>query len=71
MQVTVQDRSTLTPLDNGLFLVSLPEAHFDSEVPEIFLAKQLNNEVMFYIKASEDITTCYIDSDITYDSSMD
>ena len=71
MQVTVQDRSTLTPLDNGLFLVSLPEAHFDSEVPEIFLAKQLNNEVMFYIKASEDITTCYIDSDITYDSSID
>ena len=69
--ITVQDSTTLTPIDDWLFLVSLPEAHFDSDLPEIFLPKQLNNEVMFYIKASNNFTTCYVDSDITYDSSMD
>ena len=71
LTVTVQDKTTLTPIDDWVFLVSLPEANFDAEVPEIFLPKQLNNEVMFFIKATQDITTCYVDSDITYDSSMD
>ena len=70
-QVTVKDQTTLTPVDDWIFLVSLPKASFDNWTPSIFLWKQLDNEVMFYIKATKDITTCYVDSDILFDSNSD
>ena len=72
LEVTVNDVTELKPLANGIFLVSLPEAEMsDWSLPEIFVGKQLNNEVLFYIKSDESISTCYIDSDITFDSNSD
>ena len=71
ISVTVNDQTTLTPVDDWIFLVSLPEADFANWVPSIFLWKQLDNEVMFYIKSTNNITTCYVDSDVLFDSSND
>ena len=70
-QVTITDRTTLQPIDDWVFLVTLPEVNFENWVPSVFLSKQLNNQVMFYVKATNDITTCYVDSDINFDSSSD
>ena len=71
IKVTVTDKTTLQPIDDWVFLVTLPETDFENWVPSIFLPKQLNNQVMFYVKATSDITTCYVDSDINFDSSSD
>lgn len=71
IDVTVNDTTLLKPIANWIFLISLPEAEFDSNLPEIFVGRQLNNEVLFYIKSDESIETCYVDSDISFDSKDD
>lgn len=72
LKVEIPKIRKVTPIASGIFLISLPEAQFnDAKLPEIFVGKQLNNEVLFYIKTDETIKSCFIDSDITFDSNHD
>ncbi len=51
-------------------MISLPEVQFSSDkIPEIFVGKQLNNEVLFYLKSDESIKSCFVDSDMRCDAS--
>lgn len=72
IKVEIPETRKATPLAPGMFLISLPEAQFnDANLPEIFVGKQLNNEVLFYLKTDESIKNCFIDSDISFDSNHD
>ena len=72
LKVEIPKTRKVTPIASGIFLISLPEAQFnDAKLPEIFVGKQLNNEVLFYIKTDETIKSCFVDSDITFDSNHD
>lgn len=56
-------------LDSGLALVSLPEYQStEGGLPEIFVGKQLNNQVLLYVQTESSIKKCFIDSDINRDS---
>lgn len=72
IDVKVGSQSALTTLTTGLQLLTLPEASKKSDwTPEIFLGKQLNNEVMLYVKTASSTDKCRIDTDITVDSNLD
>ena len=72
LKVEIPEVTKLNPLSSGLFLISLPEVQFSSDkIPEIFVGKQLNNEVLFYLKSDESIKSCFVDSDISFDSNHD
>jgi len=64
------------PLDiqenkNLLNILSIPEVSTINELPEIFVGKNLNNSILFYIKYDNTTGVCYVDSDIKQDSDKD
>lgn len=67
MHIDLEKKTPL--LESGLALVSLPE-HQSTEggLPEIFVGKQLNNQVLLYVQTDRSIKKCFIDSDINRDS---
>ena len=69
--ITVYDEEKLTLLDDWLKFVSIPEILTTWNIPEILINKVFKNNVLYNIIALEDITICYVDSDINYDSSND
>ena len=72
LEVKVGSQSSLTTLTTGLQMLTLPEIGQKSDwTPEIFLGKQLNNEVMLYVKTASSSDKCRIDTDITIDTNLD
>lgn len=71
LTITVYDEEKLTLLDDWLKFVSIPEILMTWDIPEILINRVFKNNVLYNIIASEDITICYVDSDINYDSSHD
>lgn len=72
LKLNLESKGLRKPLTSGLFLISLPEVQEnEGQLPEIFVGKQLNNEVLFYFKTDESIKSCFVDSDIAFDSNHD
>ena len=72
MEITLTEEEHLKPFASGLYLISLPEVqNLDEKLPEIFVGRQLNNEVLFYIKTDKNIKNCFMDSDISTDTNHD
>lgn len=65
----VDPKKDIPLLESGLALVSLPEYQStEGGLPEIFVGKQLNNQVLLYIQTDNSIKKCFIDSDINRDN---
>jgi hypothetical protein len=54
-----------------LNILSIPETSTINELPEIFVGKNLDNAVLFYIKYNNPSGVCYVDANIRIDSSKD
>lgn len=54
-----------------LNILSIPEASTINEIPEIFVGKNLDNAILFYIKYNNPTGVCYIDANIEQDSDKD
>jgi len=64
------------PLDiqantNLLNILSIPEVSTINETSEIFVGKNLENSVLFYIKYNNPTGVCYVDTNIQIDSDKD
>lgn len=69
MTIGVNPEKNTALLASGLSLVSLPEYQStDGGLPEIFVGKQLNNQVLLYVQTDSTIKKCFIDSDINSDN---
>ena len=69
--INVSDEEKLVSLDDWLNFVSIPEVVLTWNIPEIKTNKAFKKGVLYNIRTSNDITTCYVDSDINFDSSYD
>ena len=69
--INVSDEEKLVSLDDWLNFVSIPEVVLTWNIPEIKTYKAFKKGVLYNIRTSNDITTCYVDSDINFDSSYD
>ena len=52
-------------------MLSLPQASMNGEIPEIFVGKDLDNAVLYYIKYPNLRGQCYVDVDTKVDSNTD
>jgi len=59
---------TLEENNDTLDIVSIPAADTINEIPEIFVGKNLDNAVLFYIKYNNPNGVCYVDANISRDS---
>ena len=59
---------TLEENSNTINILSIPEADTINDVPEIFVGKNLDNAVLFYIKYNNPNGVCYVDVDISIDT---
>jgi PKD repeat protein len=61
----------LTDNNDVLSLLSIPKADVSNDIAEIFVGKNLNNSILFYIKYNNPNGVCYVDVDIAIDSKND
>lgn len=54
-----------------LQIASIPEASNINSIPEIFVGKNLDNAVLFYMKYNNPSGVCYVDTNIKLDSNKD
>lgn len=54
-----------------LNILSVPEASTINEIPEIFVGKNLDNSILFYIKYNNPTGVCYVDANTQQDSDKD
>ncbi len=52
-------------------ILSIPKVSFDSGNIDFFVGKNLNNSILLYIKYDDSRGTCYVDTDIAFDSNGD
>lgn len=72
LTLNLSEEQKLTAFGSWLYLVTLPELqNTEEKLPEIFVGRQLNNEVLFYLKTDKKVKSCFIDSDISSDSNHD
>jgi len=68
LEVKVDSGSDFTSLTSGLQIVSLPNIEkSDKGHLEIFVGRQLNNEVVFYLKTASRNDQCWVDTNILID----
>lgn len=60
-----------TPDASTMKMLSIPESSSLNQIPEIFVWKNLDNSVLFYIKYSNNNGVCYVDANIAQDSNKD
>ena len=72
LEVKVDSGSDFTSLTSGLQIVSLPNIEkSDKGHLEIFVGRQLNNEVVFYLKTASRNDQCWVDTNILIDTNLD
>ena len=52
-------------------ILSIPKVSFDGDTINLFVGKNLNNSILYYIKYDNSRGTCYVDTDIAVDSNGD
>lgn len=52
-------------------ILSIPEVSIASGVIDFFVGKNLNNSILMYIKYDDSRGTCYVDTDIAFDTNDD
>ena len=52
-------------------ILSIPQVSITSGAIDFYVGKNLNNGILFYIKYDNSRGTCYVDTDIAYDSDGD
>lgn len=57
-------------ITSGVNLLTIPETAFNNADPEIFVAENMDNSVLFYL-AYDGSDTCFIDTDISFDTDSD
>ena len=72
LEVKVDSGSDFTSLTTGLQIISLPNIEkSDKGHLEIFVGRQLNNEVVFYLKTASRNDQCWVDTNILIDTNLD
>ncbi|GHW02403.1 hypothetical protein AGMMS50249_1890 [candidate division SR1 bacterium] len=69
-EVKTNSNDTNGKITSGVHLLTIPETSFNNADPEIYVSKQMNNSVLFYL-VYEGIGTCFVDTDISVDSDHD
>ncbi|MEI6774237.1 MAG: hypothetical protein WCL18_05620 [bacterium] len=52
-------------------ILSIPKVSVSSGAIDFFVGKNLNNSILFYIKYDDSRGSCYVDTDIAFDSNND
>lgn len=63
--------TTWTANVGDFHILSIPKASIASGVIDFFVGKNLNNSILLYIKYDDSRGTCYVDTDIAFDSDGD
>ena len=72
LDVHVNSGSDFTSLTTGLQIITLPNIEkSDKWHLEIFVGRQLNNEVVYYLKTASRNDQCWIDTNIMLDTNLD
>lgn len=72
LEIEISEKSDSTTIGSWLEIISLPKIEQSEKWHlEVFVGKQLNNEVMLYIKTASNNDKCRLDSDIAKDKNFD
>ena len=69
-QVTLSNNYTNWRITSGINLITIPETSFNNSTPEIYVAKTIENSILFYVNYEHE-GRCFIDTDISIDSDRD
>jgi len=57
--------------EGDFHILSIPQVSISTGGIDFFVGKNLNNSILFYIKYDDSRGTCYVDTDIAFDSDGD
>ena len=57
--------------EGDFHILSIPKVSISSGGIDFFVGKNLNNSILFYVKYDDSRGTCYVDTDIAFDSNGD